>query len=92
MELGVATASADANGLRPLPPFPPVAQRWTFIDVLSSRTSAAGPPTLARAWNTSVHTPLAAQRTSGCRASCAGRGRPEHLSSGNQIAARGRCR
>ena len=63
VELGVATASADADGLRPLPPFPPVAQRWNFIDVLSSKTSAAGPPALARVWNTSVQTPFAAQRT-----------------------------
>ena len=49
VDLGRAAAPADADRLRPLPPFPPAAQRCTFMVVLSSSTSAGGPPTLASA-------------------------------------------
>ena len=49
VDLGRAAAAADADRLRALPPFPPAAQRCTFMVVLSSSTSAGGPPTLASA-------------------------------------------
>lgn len=47
VEFGGASAAADADRLRPFPPFPPAAQRWAFIVELSSRRSAGGPPASA---------------------------------------------
>lgn len=49
VELGGAPAPADADRLRPLPPFPPAAQRCAFIVELSSSSSAGGPPASASA-------------------------------------------
>jgi hypothetical protein len=49
VEFGGAPAPADADRLRPLPPFPPAAQRCAFIVELSSSSSAGGPPASARA-------------------------------------------
>ena len=63
VDLGRATAPADAEGLNLRPPFPPVAERCALTWVESSSTSAGGPPAADRAWNTSYQTPLAAQRT-----------------------------
>ena len=63
VDLGVATASADADRLEVRPPFPPAADRCAFTCVLSISTSAGGPTAAASASNTSRQTPLAAQRT-----------------------------
>ena len=63
MDLGVASASADADRLGARPPFPPAAERCAFTCVLSISTSAGGPPAAASVSNTARHTPLAAQRT-----------------------------
>ena len=63
VDLGVATASADADRLDVRPPFPPAAERCAFTCVLSISTSLGGPPSAASASNTARHTPLAAQRT-----------------------------
>lgn len=49
VDLGRAPAAADADCLRPFPPFPPAAQRWAFIVELSSSSSAGGPPASASA-------------------------------------------
>jgi hypothetical protein len=63
VDLGVATAPADADRLEVRPPFPPAAERCAFTCVLSINTSVGGPPSAASASNTARHTPLAAQRT-----------------------------
>lgn len=63
VDLGRASATADADRLGLLPPFPPAAQRCAFTCVLSSRSSAGGPPAAARASKISRQTPLADQRT-----------------------------
>ena len=63
VDLGVATAPADADRLEVRPPFPPAAERCAFTCVLSINTSAGGPPSADSASNTARHTPLAAQRT-----------------------------
>lgn len=49
VEFGGAPTTADANRLRPLPPFPPAAQRFAFIVELSRSRSAGGPPASASA-------------------------------------------
>lgn len=49
VKFGGAPAPADADRLRPLPPFPPAAQRCAFIVELSSSNSAGGPPVSASA-------------------------------------------
>ena len=63
VDLGVASAAADADRLDTSPPFPPAAERWAFICVLSISTSAGGPPAAASVSNTARHTPFAAHRT-----------------------------
>lgn len=62
VNLGVAPAAADADRLAMRPPFPPAADRWAFTCVLSIRTSAGGPPAVARASNTACQTPFSDQR------------------------------
>ena len=60
----LATAGARAQTPIPtLPPLPPLAERWALTAEESMRTSAAGPPACASAWNSFTQTPLAAQRT-----------------------------
>jgi hypothetical protein len=63
VDLGVATAPADADRLDVSPPLPPAAERCAFTCVLSISTSVGGPPAAASASKTSPQTPLAAQRT-----------------------------
>ncbi len=63
VNLGRSSPSRTAYGLAQFPPFPPEAQRCALTAVLSINTCAGGPPAEARAWNISVQTPLAAQRT-----------------------------
>jgi hypothetical protein len=63
VDLGVATAPADADRLDVSPPLPPAAERCAFTCVLSISTSVGGPPAAASASKTSRQTPFAAQRT-----------------------------
>lgn len=49
VDFGGAAAARAADRLVPLPPFPPEAQRWAFTAEESIRTSAGGPPAVARA-------------------------------------------
>ena len=62
VDLGVASAAADADRLGMRPPFPPAADRWAFTCVLSIRTSAGGPPAAANASKTVCQTPFPDQR------------------------------
>ena len=63
MDLGGPAAARAAYGLEAAPPLPPAAERCALTCVLSSRSSAGGPPEAAKAWKTSLQTPAAAQRT-----------------------------
>ena len=63
VDFGRASAARAANGLIFLPPSPPLAERCALTAEESMRTSAGGPPACASAWNRSIQTPLAAQRT-----------------------------
>lgn len=49
VDFGGATAARATDRLVPLPPFPPEAQRCTFTAEESIKTSAGGPPAVARA-------------------------------------------
>ena len=60
VDLGVASAPADADRLKSRPPFPPAAERCAFTCVLSISTPVDGPPAAASVSNTAHHTPLAA--------------------------------
>ena len=71
VDLGIATAPADADRLEVRPyfdrlstgSFPPAAERCAFTCVLSIKTSVGGPPSAASASKTARQTPFAAQRT-----------------------------
>ena len=63
MDLRRSPATRAAYGLEIGPPLPPAAERCALICVLSSKSSAAGPPEAASDWKTSAQTPAAAQRT-----------------------------
>ena len=63
VDLGRAPATGAADGLGPLPPFPPDAERWALTAELSISTCAGGPLAPASAWKSPLHMPLAAQRT-----------------------------
>ena len=63
MDLSRSPATRAAYGLEVSPPLPPAADRCALMCVLSSKSSAGGPPEAARAWKTSAQTPAAAQRT-----------------------------
>ena len=63
VDLGIATAPADADRLEVRPPFPPAAERCAFTCVVSIKTSVGGPPSADSASKTARQTPFAAQRT-----------------------------
>ena len=63
MDLSRSATPRAAYGLEVAPPLPPADERCALTCVLSSKSSAGGPPEAARAWNTSAQTPAAAQRT-----------------------------
>lgn len=63
MDLSRSPAPRATYGLEAAPPLPPAAERCALMCVLSSKSSAGGPPEAARAWKTSAQTPAAAQRT-----------------------------
>src|SRR5512134_3692174 len=63
VDLRRAPAARAADGLAPLPPLPPPAQRCALTAELSSRRLAGGPPIVASTSNRSLQTPFAAQRT-----------------------------
>ncbi|ESW80769.1 hypothetical protein X772_24510 [Mesorhizobium sp. LSJC280B00] len=62
MDFGGPSASRATDGLILLPPLPPAAQRCALTADGSMRSSAGGPPAMARAWKMALQTPLADQR------------------------------
>ena len=63
VQLGRRATPRTAYGVGVRPPFPPVAQRCALAQVLSSISSAGGPPVDASVSNARCHTPFFAQRT-----------------------------
>lgn len=63
VELGRGAASRAAYGVGERPPFPPVAERCALAQMLSSISSAGGPPAAASVSKARCHTPFLAHRT-----------------------------
>ena len=62
MDLAVATAFRKPDRLKICPPFPPLAQRWTFTWLLSKATCSGGSQGAETASNILCQTPLSLQR------------------------------
>lgn len=56
MNLGRPSAARPSNGLCILPPFPPDAERWALIEVMSALVVPTTPEEPDKAWKTSSHT------------------------------------
>ena len=63
VQLGRRPAARTAYGVGVRPPFPPAAERCALAQLLSSISSAGGPPAAASVSKARCHTPFLAHRT-----------------------------